>query len=135
MNSVTPQIKAMLLCDDILTDQATQKKSLIGIFENIRFEGNPPWRHPTMSVYIKFTDAEGKYNFRVELIDLQNNTKIGEGTFPSISVQNRLASHELAFQLQGLQFNREGRYQFNLYANEKVFGSKDFNVMASSKES
>ena len=35
MPNPTPKVNAMLICDTIITDKMTGKKSLIGIFENL----------------------------------------------------------------------------------------------------
>jgi len=67
-----PKANAMLICDSVITDKGTNKKSLIGVFEHIN-AFKFPCVHHSLAVYIKLTDARGKYRFRLELIDLQNN--------------------------------------------------------------
>ncbi|MFH1777349.1 MAG: hypothetical protein ABH952_07325, partial [Candidatus Omnitrophota bacterium] len=76
MSNIVPKINAMLLCDGIITEAGTNKKSLIGIFENISTQ-TFPCQHSQLSVYIKFTSAQGKYHFRLELVNISKNVIIG----------------------------------------------------------
>ena len=128
MSGSKPIVNAMLICDKVITEVGTNKKSLIGVFENIsalKF----PCIHHFLSVYIKLTDANGKYIFRLELIDLENNKIIGKGEIPKeVAITNPLAIHDLVFNLAGLKFERPGKYEFRIYANEEVFGQKAFLV-------
>lgn len=128
MNKVIPVKEAMLLCDSVITEVGTMKRSLIGVFESIA-TSNFPCKHYRLSVYIKFTNAQGKYNFKMELIDLQDNLKIGEGLIPGLDISDRLGSYELAFNLDGLEFKHPGKYDFRISADESVFANKTFNVV------
>ena len=128
MSGSKPIVNAMLICDKVITEVGSNKKSLIGVFENIsalKF----PCIHHFLSVYIKLTDANGKYVFRLELIDLEDDKIIGKAEMPKeIVVTNPLAIHDLVFNLAGLKFERPGKYEFRIYANEEVFGQKTFLV-------
>jgi len=128
MNNIVPKINAMLLCDSVITEVGTNKKSLIGIFENI-YAQNFPCRHYHLSVYIKFTSAQGKYHFRLELVDISNDKIIGKGEIPELNVPDKLGSYELAFNLMGLQFDHEDKYEFRIFADDKIFGNKVFSVI------
>lgn len=128
MNKVVPVKEAMLLCDSIITEIGTNKKSLIGIFENIsaiKF----PCLHFRLGVYIKFTNAEGKYNFKLELLDLEKNQIIGQGNIPELGIPDRLGSYELVFNLEGLAFNHPGKYDFRVSYDGVIFANKTFNVI------
>jgi len=50
----------------------------------------------------------------------------GEGNF---NVLDRMLPAEVLFELQGLIFDRPGRYEFNLYANDEYVGRKSFDVL------
>ncbi len=130
MSTIKPIKEAMLLCDSIITDAVTGKKSLIGIFENISAPSFP-FSHYILSVYIKFNSAQGKYIFRLELIDLDNNLVIGRANTPELDVLNKLDSYELAFNLGNLAFSHPGKYEFRVYAGEDrvPFANKTFNVI------
>lgn len=125
-----PKANAMLICDYVITERGTNKKSLIGVFENIG-AATFPCTHFAMSVYIKLTDAQGNYRFRLELIDLQSDTLIGKSEMPEeVHVPSPLSAHELVFNLRGVRFMHAGEYEFRIFANDKIFGQKKFIVEA-----
>lgn len=124
----SPKANAMLVCDYVITEQGTNKKSLIGVFENIN-AARFPCVHHGLSVYIKMTEGIGKYRFRLELIDLKNDKSIGKGEIPhDIELRNPLAAHELVFNLKGLKFAHAGEYEFRMFANDKIMAQKSFMV-------
>ncbi len=124
MQSPTPKTNAMLICDYVITERGTNKKSLIGVFENIGAT-TFPCTHFAMSIYIKLTDAQGIYRFRLELVDLQSAETIGKSEMPEeVNVPSPLSSHELVFNLRGVRFLHPGTYEFCIYANDKIFGQK-----------
>jgi hypothetical protein len=132
MNTPVPRVNAMLICDKVITEVGTNKKSLIGIFENINAY-NFPCTHPFLSVYIKLTDARGEYRFSLELVDLETDSVIGKGQIPkAIKIEDPLATKDLVFNLASLKFKHPGKYEFRIYANERIFGQKTFLVKKTS---
>jgi hypothetical protein len=123
-----PILSAMLVCDSVITEAGTNKKSLIGVFENINAHEFPVTHH-LLAVYVKLTEAHGKYRFRLELVDLKGNTIIGKMEIPrDIDIESPLESHELVFNLPGLKFEHPGKYEFRILANNNMFGQKTFLV-------
>lgn len=118
----------MLVCDSIITEVHTNKKSLIGIFEEIA-TSQLPFRHGALSVYVKFTGALGEYQFKLELVGLNHGDLIGRGIIGPLSVTDKLASYELVFNLKGLEFKYAGKYEFRIYAGDEIFGIKSFAVL------
>lgn len=124
-----PVVKAILICDNIITEAVTNKKSLIGIFEQINAR-NFPTTHPLLGIYVKLTNAQGKYKFVLELIDSEADKKIGFSEIPEIEVKDKLSVGELIFMLRGLTFGHAGSYEFRLLANGIVCenGTQRFEV-------
>jgi hypothetical protein len=122
-----PACNAFLICDYAIREEGTGKVSLIGIFENINVARFPSM-HGLLCVYAKLTDAEGEYEIRLELVRLEDLAVIGRGAL-TMTIANRMAAAELVFQLGGLVFERPGRYEFRLYANDKSVAIKSFNVL------
>lgn len=122
-----PSLNAMLICDLAIREEGSGKTSLIGIFENInatRF----PTHHAVLFVYAKLIDAQGDYEMRLELVRLEGLQVIGEGRLRA-AFADRMTPVEFVFQLAGLVFERPGRYEFRLYANDRYVGQKSFNVV------
>lgn len=124
MTTPIPKANAMLICDYVITERGTNKKSLIGVFENIGAV-TFPCTHFALSVYIKLTDAQGEYHFRLQLVDLQSDTVIGKSEMPEgVRVPSPLDAHELVFNLRGVRFMHAGNYEFQIFANDRIFGQK-----------
>lgn len=135
MTLPVPKANAMLICDYVITEQGTNKKSLIGIFENIGAVQFPVV-HPALSVYIKLTEAQGEYRFRLELVDLKTETSLAKCDLPNtIRIADPLIAHELVFNLRGLKFAHAGEYEFRIFANDRIFGQKVFLVSELQKRS
>jgi len=118
----------MLICDYVITEHETGKKSLIGIFETINAR-QFPIVHNALSVYVKLTDANGNYKFQLDLVDLQNDHVLNKCEIPNeLQITNPLKSSELVFNLHGLKFPHLGEYEFRIYANGRIFGQKSFLV-------
>ena len=49
-SNLKPHLNAMLICDTVITEVGTNKKSLIGLFENISASSFPAY--PSLSVFV-----------------------------------------------------------------------------------
>ena len=128
-----PKANAMLICDQVLTEAGTNKKSLIGIFENIGAAQFPAVHH-SLSVYVKLTDAKGNYKFQLDLVDLTSNAVITKCEIPNeFQMNDPLRTSELVFNLEGLRFPHPGEYEFRIFANGRIFGQKTFLVGQTNK--
>ena len=122
-----PSVLAILLCDRIITEEGTNKKTLVGIFQNLRAAKIPTARE--MAFYAHLTDAEGKYKFRVEIVRLNDNQTIGRIETKEVGFTDRLAPVDLAMNLPPVPFDQVGRYEFQLYANEVYLGHISLDVV------
>ena len=96
-----PVVKAFLICDQIIHDAQTGKKSLIGVFHELRADRFPA-THPTLWIYANLTDARGKYDFEIRLFDVSHNQVMGKGTPPTIEISGPLQTTELSAQLRSV---------------------------------
>jgi len=121
---VLPKVNSFLLCDYIIQEHRTGKKSLIGIFHNI-VAGQFPFAHPSLFIYANLSDAEGTYDFEIKLLDLNSQSLIGEGKIPQIEIADRLKPVEIAMNIRQLVFPRPGKYEFELFANTELVETRD----------
>ena len=84
--------------------------------------------HRTLSVYAKLADAEGDYAIKLELVRLDDSHVVAQGTLKA-AFANRMTPGELIFNLENLGFERAGRYEFRLYADERFVAGKSFTVV------
>ena len=126
--ATTPVVKAVLVCDYVIHEQHTNKKSCVGIFHQIQ-AGNFPCRHGQLSIYANFMEAEGEYVFELLLVNLKDGKVLGSGATPKLTVPDRLHAAEIAFQLQNIVFPNPGKYEFRLIANGELIAQKGITVL------
>ena len=127
MDAPKPSIKALLVCDSVLAEIVTGKKSIIGLFDQI-VAGSIPCTHSQLGVYFSTIDAEGAYTFRLDLVQLNTDQIIARGEMPVVA-KDRFQIVDGAIILQGLTFPATGKYEFRLYANGIFLESKELTVL------
>lgn len=121
-----PFLVAMLIADMAIREEGSKKFSLIGIFETIMGRAFP-YTHPALTVYVKLTDAQGMYDFQLELIHLDGAERIAKVPFGA-EAPSRLATGELVLTMKGVRFPTPGLYEFRLSADGRHVGSKTIQV-------
>ena len=120
--------QAVLLCDDVIREADTGKMTLVGIFDRVMGPAFPlSWTRPA-SVYARVTDAHGHYTFRLDLVDLERDQTIGRIELP-FQLEDRIASHDLVFPMNGMRFERPGNYEFQLFADLRYVGGMRLYVL------
>ena len=125
---VKPSIQAFLVSDQVIEDSVTRKKSLIGLFTHLQAVSFP-FQHQQMGLYFCLTDAEGAYQFDIELIYLNTEQLVCRATLPQIVIGDRLQISDFGINIPSLIFPAPGRYEFRLKMEGHLIAQKDFNVM------
>ena len=128
MPAPPPVVKAFLICDYVIHEAETNKKSCVGIFHQISAE-RFPCRHGQLSIYANLIDGAGSYAFKLTLVHLQDGKEIGSGGAPPVRIPDRLQTAELAFRLENIIFPEPGKYEFNLFANDQLVARKEISVV------
>lgn len=118
-----PVLTAMLLCDMVITDPDTGKKTLVGIFDRLTSLKFPTKR--TMAVYAKLTDAQGRYVFRLQFVGIERDQVLGEVQSEVIEIADRLEPFQFALPIT-VGVERPGLYEFRLFANDTYIGRVPF---------
>ena len=118
-----PQLLAMLFCDHVLREHGSLKCSILGIFDQIYCQKFPT-THSRLWVYVRVTDAQGEYDFRLDFVNLKDETLLGRGIAKNVQIKDRMNAHEISFQISPLPLPEEGRYEFRLYANGKFIDNQ-----------
>ncbi len=114
-----PDVLAMIVCDQIITDRMTGKQSLIGMFSRIHARGFPA-SHPQLCVYVTLTEGYGETEFTIRIVDANDERPpIVEGR-GKVRFQNPRAIANLALQFHGLTFPKPGEYRVQLYSNGEL---------------
>ena len=126
MNPV-PSVQAILLCEKIIDEAGTGKKSLIGIFTGINAPGVPV--QMAMGIYARMTDGEGNYNFRVDLVHLPTDKKVASAALPPLAVKDRLGPVEVVIQIPQIVFQEFGKNEFQLFGDDVFLGHTSVDVI------
>lgn len=122
----TPLGMAIVLCDEIIIDQETQKKSLIGTFCNL-WAPEFPVQHPKLCVYVTLTNGMGMVQVEMKCCNTATAEKVfgieGQIQFPD---PNHV--HELIFKVNNLIFPQAGVYSFEVLCNDEMVLENRFNV-------
>ena len=126
----SPKALAMIICDDVIDDKRTRKKSLIGMFDRI-MAATLPTRHPKLHVFFSLTNGRGKYKATLEhtyIPELKVLQEIhGELDFPGPN-----AILEYDFELLNVAFPHEGKYSFQLLLDGKPVAERIFEIVKKS---
>ena len=117
MNPI-PSVSAILICDRVIEEAGTGKKTLVGIFERAHAPQVPAL--VPFAIYARLTDAEGDYRFRINISFLRSDREevIGQLSAEIRNVQARLGVLEVGLNLPPWPFPSFGRYEVQLYAND-----------------
>jgi hypothetical protein len=118
-----PTVVALLVCESVIQDAETRKKTLVGIFDKISSPGAPVVLSG-VGLYAKLVEGNGQYAFRVRLM----NTKDLDEASPlanfevSVNWEKPGQPLEFAVNFRGLVFPDFGDYEFQLFADDVYLG-------------
>ena len=111
-----PEVLALIVCDQIITDRLTGKQSIIGMFSVIHSPRFPA-AHPQLSVFASLTGGHGQVKLMIRIVDVNEARPPlvqGQG---EVQFANPLAIANLALQFHGLMFPEPGDYRVQLLSN------------------
>lgn len=118
-NRPPPDVLAMIVCDQIITDRLTGKQSLIGMFAKVHAAGFPV-SHPQLSVFVALTDGSGEVELLIRIVDANDaRPAIVEGK-GKVTFKNPRAIANLALSFHGLRFPEPGEYRVQLYSDGEL---------------
>ncbi len=117
-----PSLLAILLCDRVIVEQGTGKKTLVGIFEDLWSAAEPTTAQ--IGFFARMTDLEGQYVFAIKIVRIAaegeivvGDAKLGAGQ----PITDRLLSLDIAVNAP-VAFPNFGKYEFQLFANDMYIG-------------
>ena len=124
-----PSVLSILVCDQVIIDETTRKKTLVGIFDAI-FGTDTPVVQP-VGFYARLTDLEGEYKFRIRIVELGDEDEVFTGVVDTtaINCSDRLAIIEIALNLPHVPFPNFGRYEFQLFSNDVYVGRAPVSIV------
>ena len=123
----TPSGLAIIVCDQVIEDKLTNKKSLIGIFNSIAHP-NFPCRHPALCVFVSLTEGHRDCQARLRIVREENAQPVaevdGKIEFPDVNMVV-----EIAFNFLGLEFPAPGLYSIEFYCDDALVLERRFHAM------
>ena len=104
----TPMGLALVVCDTIIEDKLTGKKTLVGLFDRIQ-AGRFPCVHPAMTVFVSITGGRGKYPCEV-VCRHQDEESVAFSAKGHVALPSPQAVVDLVFRLNGVRFPKPGAY-------------------------
>ena len=111
--TIPPVPVALLLCDHIIVDETSKKKSLIGLFDRIWVGQFPATQ--ACALYFRGTDAEGHFDISVQYVQSENETVLAE-VKSGLDTQQR-GPIEFVISLPPIPIPSPGHYEFRLFLN------------------
>jgi hypothetical protein len=121
-----PEVLAMILCDQIITDVDSNKKSLIGLFDQIETATIPCLVHE-LHVYLSLTDGHGTLPISLACVAEDDGEEQFRGS-ALVEFESPLQVVELQFVFPNARFPRAGEYRFQLSAPGQVLRERKFLV-------
>jgi len=115
-NGPIPSVVAMLTCDQIINEEGTNKKSLIGVFSRVN-SPHFPFLVSRLAVYVKLVDTVGRYQFLLRLVNLKDESLVADVKIEA-DVRDPAGQAELALNMGNLPIPEAGKYEFQLYCDD-----------------
>jgi hypothetical protein len=122
-----PEALAFIICDTVIDDRATNKKSLIGLFNNI-YANNFPCRHSVINVFLSLTKGHGDYECSLLCVKDDESQKIVQLSGP-LKFNNPLSVVEVKFEIRGMVLPEPGIYRFDFLCGDVPVVSRKFKVI------
>ena len=116
-----PMVLSLLVCDTVITDAQSGKKSLIGLFNSIgavRY----PYLLPRFFIFVSLTNGNGDVEFKVRLQAGNGDTVFDlPGKVP---FKTPLAAPEIVFDIQNLVIKSTGTYELQIICDDVPIASR-----------
>jgi len=126
MPQATPEVLAMIICDTVIEDVESGKKSLIGLFDHVHTSHLPSLINE-LNVFLSLTDGHGLRSAELRCVYSTSEEELfrteGEVEFP-----DPLSVVDLHFRFQGCEFPDEGEYRFQFFCEGELLRERKFHV-------
>jgi hypothetical protein len=122
-----PTLVSLLVCDQVIDDKITNKKSAIGLFNTVLVP-ELPTTIQQMVVMCSLTEIEARVGIEMRLVNDTDNEPLFR-TSGTVESPSRLATVDLVFALRGVKIAQQGPYAFEILCAGEVLGRRRFQVL------
>ena len=118
--------EALILCDQIITEAQTNKKSLIGIFNSVaglQF----PLQH-SFSIFCVMSNGRGEMTIELRCLRMEDSHEVAKIVAPIVFADPNTVV-ELVLRVENIPFERPGLYTFELHCEGEIVMEKRFNIL------
>jgi hypothetical protein len=126
-SAATPTLVSLLICDQVIDDKFTNKKSAIGLFNRVVVPGVPAKIYRIV-VLASLTEITGRTPLELRLVRDADNEVLFR-THGRVDAPDPLATVDLMFNMQGVRIADAGQYAFELVSSGELLGRRRFQVM------
>lgn len=121
-----PQVLAMIICDTVIDDRISNKKSLVGLFDAIATT-HLPCSINELHVYVALTEGYGQLKIRLRCVKAADNQELFN-TEQELQFPDPLSVVELNMGFCGCEFPEAGEFRFQLFAQDTLLCERKFHV-------
>lgn len=130
--AVKPIGVALMICDQVITEAGTNKKTLIGVFNNLR-ANEFPCRHPKMCIFVSLTGGHGKTATEVKCVN-ENTHETLFSAQGEIAFKNPNNIVEAVFEFNNVMLPSAGLYCIEVVSEGELVLQRRFIVSQIQKE-
>jgi hypothetical protein len=112
----TPMGLSLLICDTVIEDKLTGKKSLVGLFDRVHAQ-RLPCVHPAMAVFVSVTGGRGEYPCEI-VCKHQDGETLAFDAKGKVNLRDPRQVVDLVFRLSGVRFPKDGLYWLTFQMDE-----------------
>jgi hypothetical protein len=125
--AAVPTLVSLLICDQVIDDKLTNKKSAIGIF-NAVLVPQAPTTLGHVVVLASLTDIKNRVVLRLRLVRDIDNEVLFETQGP-VESPDPLGIVDLIFNMHGLRISAAGPYAFEILCGQELLARRRFQVV------
>ncbi len=111
-----PMGLALVVCDAIIEDKLTGKKTLVGLFDRVQTK-KIPCVHPAMSVFVSLTGGRGEYPCEIVCRHTDNET-VAFSAKGKVVLRDPRHVVDLVFRLNGVRFPKPEMYWLHFLVDD-----------------
>ena len=118
---MVPSLISLLLCDQVIVDSRTGKKSIIGLFKSINL-AEVPFAFGGFTLFARLADVDGSYTFQVNVVDLSQDKTLASVKTSEANAPEAARYIDLLLTIPPVPFERPAVHEFQLFANDVYLG-------------
>jgi hypothetical protein len=127
--AVSPVVKGVYVCDDVLADPTSGKVSLLNVFITVRPTTAFPFELEKLCVLLNLRGGRGDAKVRVEVMRAATDAVIFRTTDRTVRFFDPLVSVYTRFRLERLRFPAPGRYVVEVYSGSELLDDEMITVL------